>query len=188
MSSKITVIMLFGLRLPNIAFMAITASSFKSIRDAEHTQPITDAAVWSQVLLGYALSSASFPCIRSFLTAFLADSKYRVHGTTSGGSGAYGSNSRSGRQKNTHRSAKVASVIEAMPNQHLSDEAGSVASDASQRMMIERSVEIYVAVESADTINMATQDSRPEFPYQGGRPNDLYRRESRNRIPPSNGQ
>ncbi|TKA68827.1 hypothetical protein B0A55_08728 [Friedmanniomyces simplex] len=182
LSSKITVITLFGLRLPNIAFMTIAATSYRSIEQTAtgHTDSVTTAAIWSQVLLGYSLSSASFPCIRSFLTAFLADSKYRIHGTSTGGSYNHGSHSQSARQTNTQRSAKVTSVIGAGPNaQHLPDETGSVASDASQRMMIERSVEIQVAVESANASDIARQEGRAAFPYQGGQQGDVSRREPR---------
>lgn len=169
LSSKITVIALFGLRLPCIAFMAATATSYKSIDHGlvDHAKAVTPAAIWSEVLLGYALSSASFPCIRTFLTAFLVDDKFRINGTTMG---SYNQTSCSGtgRHNGTQQSARITSIINAKQDVHLPDDAGSVASDASQRMMIERSVDINVAVENASTGDLSRWEPRKEFPYQGG--------------------
>ncbi|KAK5129234.1 hypothetical protein LTR08_003737 [Meristemomyces frigidus] len=168
-SSKITVITLFGLRLPCVAFMAATAASYESIEHgvAAHAKSITPAAIWAEVLLGYALSSASFPCIRTFMTAFLADNKFRIHDTSMG---SYNQRSRNGtgQHHGTQRSARITSVMDNKPDAHMSDEAESVASDASQRIMIKRSVEIEVATQTASSGDESRWEPRPEFPYQGG--------------------
>jgi hypothetical protein len=166
LSSKITVAVLFGLRLPCIAFMAATATSYKPIENgaAPHSSDVAPAAIWSEVLLGYALSSASFPCVRSFLTAFLIDSKYRIHQSTLG---YYDQGSRSGtyQQNSTQRSARVTALTDAKPDAHLPGEAESIASDASQRMMIERTVEIEMTVETGSSRGIARREPQPEFPY-----------------------
>lgn len=168
LSTKITVAAIFGLRLPCIAFMAATTTSYKPIENgaAPHTSAIASAAIWSQVLLGYALSSASFPCIRSFLNAFFADSKYRIHGSTQG-SYIQGSCSGTYQQNSTQRSARVTALTEAKLDAHLPGEAESIASDASQRMMIEMTVEIEMTIETGSSRGIARREPQPEFPYQG---------------------
>ncbi|KAK3680312.1 hypothetical protein LTR37_021347 [Vermiconidia calcicola] len=171
-SKKITVITLFGFRLPCIALMAATAVSYKPITSGIGTHFIgaTTAAVWSQVLLGYSLSSASFPCVKSFLTAFVADSVYRVYDTTEGSYGTVGGSRIAGddRMKVTQSSRMVGSSIAAKPKAH-PDKAESVASDGSLRMMIERSVEIEIVDEEASQGGYK-KESRQQFPYQGAQP------------------
>jgi hypothetical protein len=165
-SSKITVIVLFGLRLPCIAFMAATAAGYGPIEHdtARHTSAIAPAAIWSEVLLGYALSSASFPCIRTFLTAFLFDSKYRI-GASSMASYNQGSRSGPHRQTGTRRSTRV---VNSQPDEHPPDKAESIASDASQKMiLIKKSVDVEMTIEAASSGAKARHEGHPKFPYQG---------------------
>ncbi|KAK3636193.1 hypothetical protein LTR56_014356 [Elasticomyces elasticus] len=146
MSSKLTVVALFGLRLPCVAFMAATLHGYKTV--AGRRVSVVPAAIRSEVLLGYALSSASFPCIRTFLTAFLAESVYRVHESTRGSSNRHTSFQNTSIQANAQRGARIISSVDPKREAKLMGETESVASDASQRMMIERSVEIEVTTES----------------------------------------
>ncbi|KAK5682093.1 hypothetical protein LTS10_005218 [Elasticomyces elasticus] len=147
MSSKLTVVALFGLRLPCVAFMAATLHGYKT-GVAGRMVSVVPAAIWSEVLLGYALSSASFPCIRTFLTAFLAESVYRVHESTRGSSNRHTSFRNMSIQGNAQRGARITSGVDPKREAKLTGETESVASDASQRMMIERSVEIEITTES----------------------------------------
>jgi len=152
LSSKITVGLLFGLRLPCVALMVGLATSYKRLVEnaaggAMMASMMSPTAVWSEVLLGYALSSASFPCIRSFLTAFLA--KYRIDASTIGRSYDKGSHGGATQQSARQHNARVTSAITSRPGRYVPGEAASIHSDASQRMMIERSVEIELRVETA---------------------------------------
>ncbi|KAK5742082.1 hypothetical protein LTR17_003590 [Elasticomyces elasticus] len=150
MSSKLTVVALFGLRLPCVAFMAATVHGYKTVHYgvAGRMVSVVPAAIWSEVLLGYALSSASFPCIRTFLTAFLAESVYRVHESTRGSSNRHSSFKNTSIQANAQRGARIISSVDPKREAKLMGETESVASDASQRMMIGRSVEIERTTES----------------------------------------
>ncbi|KAK4904846.1 hypothetical protein LTR49_025776 [Elasticomyces elasticus] len=173
MSSKITIVTLFGLRLPCVAFMAATVHSYKTVQYgvASRMVSVVPVAVWSEVLLGYALSSASFPCIRAFLTAFLADGVHRIHESTLGGSCHHATGNSTSIQGNTQRGAPCTSV-DAKGEAELAGETGSVASDASQRMMIERSMEIEMTIIStmSSSASMVRQEPnpQPQFPYYGG--------------------
>ena len=160
MSSKITVIALFSFRLPNICFMAAYVVSYRSIINGastpgvEPTAAATATAVWSQVLLGYSLASASVPCIRSFMTAFMPDAIYRVYdtqgGSYGGNSGAMQSNvGNNTRTKSMNRSAIRSPQDGTMTSRAYGDDDDDAASDASQRIMIERSVQVDVTVEDA---------------------------------------
>ena len=74
LSSKLTVVALFAFRLPCIPFVAAATVSLNRFFASDKTgsmDNIISAAVWSQVHLGWSLSSASVPCMKSFLTAFL---------------------------------------------------------------------------------------------------------------------
>ncbi|KAF2717935.1 hypothetical protein K431DRAFT_205500, partial [Polychaeton citri CBS 116435] len=85
-ASKVTVLTVFAFRIPNVGFMVAIAISFTRLfRSSPASASIGAAssiAVWMEVLLGYSLCSASIPCVRSFLTAFLADGLYRVYNDT----------------------------------------------------------------------------------------------------------
>lgn len=163
LSNKITVVVLFAFRLPCIAFMGASATSFKYIIEGNPTptNAAAPAAIWSQVLLGYSLSSASIPCIRSFLHAFLVDGLYRIGDSSAnrsrtGYGGGYGLNSESRSrpgasysQANKHNNAFGVTSGADIKTQVQAGDVESMASDNSQRMIIERSVEVEMTIENA---------------------------------------
>lgn len=89
-SSKAMVVSLFALRLPCIVFLALATSEYQ--RTPTKPRTYDEAALWSEVLLGWSLSSASFPCIRTFLVAFLTESKYDVREESRGSHAAVSQN------------------------------------------------------------------------------------------------
>lgn len=151
---KFKVISIFGFRIFNVAFMAGLVASYHPFVDRPGSQYSEAAAIgiWSQVVLGYSLISASIPCIRSFLMAFLADGVYRVYDATSGSEAkshlpAFDSYQSKPQSSNT---AGLTSVVDPTVHRPLSDEEiASIPSDASRRMMIERRVDFIVESEEA---------------------------------------
>lgn len=170
LSSKITVIVLFGFRLPCIPFTATAAAYLNKAHSngADTNTSVSSAAVWLQVLLGWSLTSASIPCMKSFLSAFLADGIYRVYETQSG---TYGS--RTGTSGGPLHSAGIRmsrngmSSAAATRSNARRDDADSIESDGSQRMIIERSVQIDVAIEDRKAESERAGAARTRFPYQG---------------------
>ena len=138
---KLSVSILFGFRLLCFCAMAGFTVSYRALNSnlgGPHTVVATATAVWAQVVLGCSLISASIPILHSFLKAFLADGVYRVYDTRFD-SHASGSRLGYSPHNETQRSkvATTSGIDPAVKGPVGNEETGSVASDASRRMMIE---------------------------------------------------
>jgi hypothetical protein len=72
-SKKCIVIFVYAFRLLVIACsIATTSSYFDFLRNGQDNIGIAPVVVWQEVSLGFSLLSASFPCLRSFLWAFMS--------------------------------------------------------------------------------------------------------------------
>lgn len=147
---------MFSFRLVCIPFMAVATTSMNAFAYSSHTTPsraILVAAIWTQVVLAWSISSASFPCIKSFLAAFVAVGDGMRHGTTTSGhhSGRNaGSRDPSKTTEEKHRS-RVGNNSAVQTGQFVAERDDvSLDSDASQRIMIARRVDVDVVTESAD--------------------------------------
>jgi hypothetical protein len=164
LQKKVTVTVLFSFRLLCIPFMAAATTSLTTFATSHDnrapSRAITTAAIWTQVVLGWSISSASIPCVKSFLAAFEAETRNPMSSVV--GSGGHGSRvnhiasaaSRNSRNKTSQIRSYVgkASMDKAAQRQRADDDIASVVSDGSERIMIEhgiqRRVEIDVVRES----------------------------------------
>ncbi|KAF7186246.1 hypothetical protein HII31_12321 [Pseudocercospora fuligena] len=82
-SKKRIVIFVYSFRLIVIAFsIATTASYFNFLKDGRNSIDISPVIAWQEVLLAFSLISASFPCLRSFLWAFMSRGLMTMYGNT----------------------------------------------------------------------------------------------------------
>ena len=146
LSSKLSVIFLFALRLPCIIFFALATTAYRRNAAAAATDgsAYDVAAVWSEVELGYSLSSASFPCIRTFLMAFLADSIYHVPESVLRSHAHRSRSGASGTKAGTLQNVSTAEAGELTPNEDSPGETASMGSSASHRDITSRGEEIEV--------------------------------------------
>lgn len=90
-SKKRIVIFVFSFRLIVAAFsIATTFAYFDYLNGSGLSINAVGMIVWQEVLLGSSLISASIPCLRSFLWAFMSTGLMTVYGGTSSGNGSYG--------------------------------------------------------------------------------------------------
>lgn len=52
--------------------IAVTVTYFQFLRGGRNSIGIVNAVVWEEVLLAFSIISASFPCLRTFLWAFMS--------------------------------------------------------------------------------------------------------------------
>ncbi|KAK5166662.1 uncharacterized protein LTR77_008206 [Saxophila tyrrhenica] len=174
-SDKATVIALFSFRLVCIPFMAAATTSFNeflsSDSDRAPSRAIVAPAIWTQVVLAWSISSASFPCIKSFLAAFVAvaDMHATMYGTTHSGSRSNrGTAMASKTGKSQQRSQLGNSSVLHTGQSRQDGDAASLESDGSQRIMITRRVDVDVAVENADSKSMARgKDNKQSGVFEG---------------------
>ncbi|KXT02841.1 hypothetical protein AC578_5384 [Pseudocercospora eumusae] len=82
-SKKRIVIFVYSFRLIVIAFsIATTASYFNFLAHGRNSIDISPVLAWQEVLLAFSLISASFPCLRSFLWAFMSRGLMTMYGNT----------------------------------------------------------------------------------------------------------
>ncbi|KAI5370327.1 hypothetical protein Slin15195_G012050 [Septoria linicola] len=82
-SKKRIVIFVYMFRLIVIGFsIATTASYFNFLNDGNDSIDIAPVIAWQEVSLGFSLISASFPCLRSFLWAFMSRGLMTMYGNT----------------------------------------------------------------------------------------------------------
>lgn len=82
-SKKRIVIFVYMFRLIVIAFSIVTTVSyFNFLRSDENSIAISPVVAWQEVLLGFSLISASFPCLRTFLWAFMSRGLMTMYGNT----------------------------------------------------------------------------------------------------------
>ncbi len=103
-SKKRVVVFLFSFRLIVAAFsIATMATYFKFLSGSKASVGAAPTVAWQEVLLGFSLISASIPCLRSFLWAFMSTGLMTAYGNTiiggsQGGSMHLNSNGRSQNQ------------------------------------------------------------------------------------------
>lgn len=79
-SKKRIVIFVYAFRLLVIAVsVAVTTTYFNFLQNGSDNIDITPVVAWEEVLLAFSLISASFPCLRSFLWAFMSRSMSDEH-------------------------------------------------------------------------------------------------------------
>lgn len=72
-SKKRIVIFVYMFRLIIIAFtIATTFSYFNFLDNGRDSIGIAPVIAWQEVLLGFSLISSSFPCLRTFIWAFMS--------------------------------------------------------------------------------------------------------------------
>lgn len=97
-SKKRIVIFVYCFRLIDLGFgIATTVSYFNFLRDGRDNIDIVPVVVWELVMLSFSLISASFPCLRTFLWAFMSRGLQTMYGNTTTISG---SDMRSGNREN----------------------------------------------------------------------------------------
>lgn len=88
-SKKRIVIFVYCFRLIDIGFgIATTVSYFNFLRDGRNNIDIVPVVVWEVVTLTFSLISASFPCLRTFLWAFMSRGLMTMYGNTTSVSGS----------------------------------------------------------------------------------------------------
>lgn len=97
-SKKRIVIFVYCFRLIDIGFgIATTVSYFNFLRRGRNNIDVVPVVVWELVSLTFSLISASFPCLRTFLWAFMSRGLMTMYGNTTTISG---SDLRSGHRDN----------------------------------------------------------------------------------------
>lgn len=92
-SKKRLVIFVFSFRLLVAGFsIAVLVSYLNFLRGSQAELDLVHTVVWQEVLIGCSLMSASIPCFRSFLWAFMSMGLQRADGGTSTTSGSHGNN------------------------------------------------------------------------------------------------
>ncbi|KAK5173808.1 uncharacterized protein LTR77_002489 [Saxophila tyrrhenica] len=87
-SKKMIVVFVFSFRLLVATFSIIsTVTYLKYIHHQGDATAIAPTVAWQEVLLGFSLVSASIPCLRSFLWAFMSTGLMTNYGTKAGLSG-----------------------------------------------------------------------------------------------------
>lgn len=90
-SKKRLIVFVFSFRLLVAAFsIATMVTYFDFLRGSRSEINLVYTVVWQEVLVGFSLISASIPCIRVFLWAFMSmglQTSYGSHGMTSGSYG-----------------------------------------------------------------------------------------------------
>ncbi|KAF2172081.1 hypothetical protein M409DRAFT_17324 [Zasmidium cellare ATCC 36951] len=82
-SKKRIVVFVYCFRLIVIAFTIATTSSYIHFLDHGRTNiDIAPVVAWQETLLAFSLISASFPCLRSFLWAFMSRGLMTMYGNT----------------------------------------------------------------------------------------------------------
>lgn len=82
-SKKRIVIFVYMFRLIVIAFsIATTVSYFNFLHGGGNSISISPVVAWQEVHLGFSLISASFPCLRTFLWAFMSRGVLTMYGNT----------------------------------------------------------------------------------------------------------
>ena len=174
-SKKRVVVFVYTFRLVVAAFSIATVSTYFSyLHDSKLSIGAGPTIAWQEVLLGTSLVSASIPCLRSFLWAFMSTGLMTVYGnngTTTGGSAVLPSLNRSQVQESHSRSTNRE---EQQPSRSLQQrlrpdwqqyradvktsardrvkssghargaESGSLKSDASEQMIIHHNVEFGI--------------------------------------------
>lgn len=88
-SKKRIVIFVYSFRLIDIGFgIATTVSYFNFLRDGRDNIDVVPVVVWEMVTLTFSLISASFPCLRTFLWAFMSRGLMTMYGNTTSISGS----------------------------------------------------------------------------------------------------
>lgn len=88
-SKKRIVIFVYCFRLIDIGFgIATTVSYFNFLRDGRDNIDVVPVVVWELVSLTFSLISASFPCLRTFLWAFMSRGLMTMYGNTTTISGS----------------------------------------------------------------------------------------------------
>ncbi len=87
-SKKMIVVFVFSFRLLVAAFSIITTVTYLTYVEHHHDAiAIAPTVAWQEVLLGVSLISASIPCLRSFLWAFMSTGLMTNYGTRTGPAG-----------------------------------------------------------------------------------------------------
>lgn len=103
-SKKRIVVFVFSFRLIVAAFSIVTTVTyFKYLRGSNLNIGAAPTVVWQEVLLCFSLISASIPCLRTFLWAFMSTGLMTVYGNSTS-AGSYGIGSQQSRQPSAVRS------------------------------------------------------------------------------------
>lgn len=82
-SKKRIVIFVYAFRLLVIGIsVAVTTTYFNFLNNGDDDIDIAPVVAWEEVLLAFSLISASFPCLRSFLWAFMSRGLMTMYGNT----------------------------------------------------------------------------------------------------------
>ena len=82
-SKKRIVIFVYAFRLLVIAVsVAVATTYFNFLNNGNDNIDIAPVVAWEEVLLAFSLISASFPCLRSFLWAFMSRGLMTMYGNT----------------------------------------------------------------------------------------------------------
>ncbi|KJX99137.1 hypothetical protein TI39_contig372g00002 [Zymoseptoria brevis] len=102
-SKKRIVVLVYIFRLIVLGFsVAVTVTYFQFLRGGRNSIGIVNAVVWEEVLLAFSIISASFPCLRTFLWAFMSRGLMTMYGNTTTVSGS--------EQRSHHTSVQLQSL------------------------------------------------------------------------------
>lgn len=88
-SKKRIVIFVYCFRLVDVGFgIATTVSYFNFLKFGRDNIDVVPVVVWELVALSFSLISASFPCLRTFLWAFMSRGLMTMYGNTTTVSGS----------------------------------------------------------------------------------------------------
>ncbi|PPJ53915.1 hypothetical protein CBER1_04636 [Cercospora berteroae] len=150
-SKKRIVIFVYMFRLIVIGFSIATTSTYFDFLKTTSNDPIDIAPTiaWQEVSLGFSLISASFPCLRSFLWAFMSRGLMTMYGNTT----ASASESRSQNQ-----SVQLRSMNKSYASQADRDPTGG-----GPRLRPERALEYSVHVRGDAPTSSLTAGSRKKY-------------------------
>lgn len=93
-SKKRLVIFVFSFRLLVAGFsIAVLVPYINFLQGSQSELDLVHTIVWQEILLGFSLMSASIPCIRAFLWAFMSMGLQGVGGLQNNAGGSYGESS-----------------------------------------------------------------------------------------------
>lgn len=90
-SKKRLVIFVFSFRLVVAGFsIAVMVNYFRYLRGSRREIDLVNTVAWQEILVGFSLVSASIPCIRAFLWAFMSMGLHDIDGSYFSASGSHG--------------------------------------------------------------------------------------------------
>ena len=103
---KLVVVFVFSFRLMVAAFSnAAMATYFSFLHSAETSIGASGTVAWQEILLGFSLISASIPCSKAFLGAFMSTGLMTVYGNNTKPGGSQGLSEPMSPQKSQNQSA-----------------------------------------------------------------------------------